>query len=106
MSPNPTRKRRKRRSPEEIIADLQEEIQRVKDRQVARELKQSPAHKSALLAIKSIDKALESAAEEGLTPLRHVLADARKSLGAYLEERGLRLPKVNLPKGPRPRASK
>ena len=98
-----SKKRRKRRTPEQIIADLQEEIRRVKERQVARELKQSPAHKAALSAVKSIDKALDAAAEEGLTPLRHVLASARGSLGEYLEDKGLRLPKVNLPKGPKPK---
>jgi len=106
MAASQPRKRRTRRSPEQIIADLQAEIQRVKERQVARELKQSPAHKSSLAAIKSIDKALEAAAKEGLTPLRHVLADARKTLGTYLEERGVRLRKVKLPKGPRPRSAK
>ena len=106
VSPSQPRKRRKRRSPEEIIADLQAEIERVKNRKVARELKQSPAHKAALMVVKSVDKALEAAADEGLTPLRHVLADTRKSLGAYLEERGLKLRKANLPKGPRPRGGK
>lgn len=98
--------RRKRRSPDQIIADLQEEIRRVKARQKARELKQSPAHKAALSAIRAMDKALAAAAEEGETALRHALADGRKALGAYLEEQGLRLPKANLPKGPRPRAGR
>ena len=98
-----TRKRRKRRSPEEIIADLQEEIRRVRSRQKARELKESPAHKAALAAIKAMDKALEAAAEQGETGLRHALADGRKSLGNYLDKLGLQLPKANLPKGPRPK---
>jgi len=103
MAASQSNQRRKRRTPEEMIADLQAEIDRVKARQAARELKQSPSHKAALSALKSIDNALDSAAEEGLTELRHVLADARKGLGGYLEERGLKLRKANLPKGPRPR---
>ena len=97
------RRRRKRRSPEEIISDLQEEIRRVRSRQRARELKESPAHKAALTAIKAIDKALDVAAEESATALRHALADGRKSLAAYLEKQGLQMPKANLPKGPRPK---
>lgn len=97
------RKRRKRRSAEEIISDLQEEIRRVRGRQKAKELKQSPAHKAALAAIKSVDKALKHAAEEGETGLRHALADARKALGAHMEKLGVALPKASLPKGPRPR---
>ena len=100
-----TRKRRKRRSPDEIIADLQEEIRRVRARQKARELKESPAHNAALSAIRALDKALDAAAAEGETALRHALADGRKALGGYLEAQGVRLPKANLPKGPRPRTS-
>ena len=100
------RKRRKRRSPEEIINDLQEEIRRVRSRQTQRELQESPAHKAAISAVRSIDKALSAAADEGETALRHALADARKAVGTYLEEKGLRLPKANLPKGPRPRTTK
>lgn len=97
------KKRRKRRSPEEIIQDLQTEIRRVRERMAAKELKRSPAIRAAISTIKSMDKALEAAAEEGDGPLRHALADARKALGGHLESRTLRLPKANLPKGPRPK---
>ena len=100
------RKRRKRRSSEEIIADLQEEIRRVRARQKARELKSSPAHRAAMATIKGIDKALEVAADENESVLRHALADARRSLGSYLEKKGIDLPKVSLPKGPKPKELK
>ncbi|MEM7311161.1 MAG: hypothetical protein AAF682_31125 [Planctomycetota bacterium] len=96
-------KRRKRRSPEQIISDLQEEIRRVRDRAKQKELKNSPAMKAASMAVKALDKALDAAAEEGHTTLRHVLAEARKPLGIHLEKQGLRLPKANLPKGRKPR---
>jgi len=98
-----SRTRRRRRSADQIIADLQEEIRRVRARQKARELKQSPAHKAALTAISTIDKALDVAAEHGETALRHALADGRKALATYLEKQGLRLSKANLPKGPKPK---
>ena len=97
------KKRAKRRTSDQIIEDLQEEIRRVRSRQRARELKDSPAHKAAIVAIKAIDKALKIAAEHEETNLRHCLADGRKSLAAYLEKQGLNLPKVSLPKGPRPK---
>jgi hypothetical protein len=96
-------KRRRRRSADEIIQDLQDEIRRVRSRQAARELKESPAHRTALAAVKALDRALDAAAEEGVGPLRHALADGRRALAAYLEAQGVRLPKPNLPKGPRPR---
>lgn len=98
-----TTKRRQRRSPDQIIADLHEEIRRVRARQKAKELKGSPAHKAAIAAAKALDKALRAAADEGATALRHALADGRKSLGTYLETQGMVLPKANLPKGPRPK---
>jgi hypothetical protein len=39
----------------------------------------------------------------GVGPLRHALADGRRALATYLEAQGVRLPKPNLPKGPRPK---
>ena len=100
------KKKRIRRSPEQMIADLQEEIQRLREKAAAKALKESPAIKLTLNSVKTIDKALVEAAEEGNTPLRHALADARRALAAYLEEQGVALPKARLPKGPRPKSAK
>lgn len=96
-------KKRRRRSPEEIIDDLQEEIKRLRAKATAKALKESPSIKLTVTAVKNVDKALDAAAEEGNSHLRHALADARRSLGEYLEKQGMKLPKARLPKGPRPR---
>ena len=96
-------KKRHRRSPEEIIDDLQEEIKRLRDKATARALKESPAIKATLAAVRAIDKGLDEAAKENNGRLRHALADARRSLGSFLEEQGVKLPKAHLPKGPRPK---
>ncbi len=96
-------RKRHRRSIEEQISDLEEEKTRLLDRLKARELKTSPAHKASLGALRRIDKALNIAADEGETNLRHALAEARRALGEYLEKKGVRLPKARLPKGPRPK---
>ncbi len=69
----------------------------------AKALKQSPAIKQAMTALRNIDKGLEAAASENNSHLRHALADARRSLAEYLESQGVKLPKARLPKGPRPR---
>jgi len=98
-----TRKKRRRRSHEEMINDLQAEIKKLRAKAAARALKESPAIKSSLTAIRYIDKGLESAAEEGNSHLRHALADARRAIGGFLEEQGVKLPKAKLPKGPRPK---
>ena len=97
------KKRKKRRTPDEIIADLQQEIRRVRSQQQARERKPSPATKSALAALKAIDKALASAAEHDETDLRHALAEGRRALAAHLVDQGLEVPRVDLPRARRPR---
>ncbi|MFT5287026.1 MAG: hypothetical protein ACI8TQ_003201 [Planctomycetota bacterium] len=97
------RKKRHRRSPEEIIEDLQSEIKRLRAKSTARAIKESPAVKLTLASLRSIDKGLDAAASESNSHLRHALADARRSLSGYLEKQGIKLPKARLPKGPRPK---
>jgi hypothetical protein len=102
-STTPEDKRRIRRTAEQIIADLQQEIERVKVRAAARSMKKSPTAKCLLGAIRMIDSGLASD-EEGTGSLKHVLADARKPLALYCSENGLMLPKPRLPRGRRPSA--
>jgi hypothetical protein len=104
VSEGSSRKKRHRRSPEEIIDDLQQEIKRLRAKSNARAIKESPAVKLTLTAIRNIDKGLDAAASEGNSHLRHALADARRSLATYLEKKGVKLPKARLPKGPRPKS--
>ena len=96
--------RRARRSPEEMIADLEAKIREVKNRAQAKELKQSPSVKEAMKVVRGVDKALKVAAEEGNNALRHALADARKPLAEFLEGQGLKLPKARVPRGRKPKA--
>lgn len=98
-------KKRKRRTDEELIRDLKEKIRAVKERQVTRVLKESPQIKAAAAALRSIDKALAAAADEGDTMLRHVLADTRKPLATHLEQNGYKVPRAQLPRGRRPKGS-
>lgn len=96
-------KTRVRRTDDQIINDLKEKLRQVKLRAAARELKSSAAIKTTLTALRAISKALDAAAEEGETHLRHALADARKPLAEFLGKHGVPLPKANLPKGRKPR---
>jgi hypothetical protein len=104
MAKKATSKKRKRRSDEQLIADLQSRIREVKDRQKSKELLSSPPAKAAVQALTAIDRALEVAAEHSETALRHDLAEARKPLVAALEGRGFKAPKAKLPRGRRPKA--
>ena len=96
--------RRIRRGPEELIAELQEKIKLIEARAAAKQAKKSPATKLALNTVRILDKASTLAEQEANTELRHVLADARKPLAAYLESQGLSLPKGRTPRGRRPKA--
>jgi hypothetical protein len=98
------RARRQRRSPEQMIADLQAKIAEIEQRAAAKQVKKSPAAKASLQAVRLLDKAMDLAAGEGETPLRHALNDARKPLAAFLESQGLRLPKARTPRGRRPKS--
>lgn len=95
--------RRKRRTPEERIADLQKEIEQVKARAAARASKQSPSVRMAVTIVRNLDKALELAKEEDQGVLRHALADARKPLAAFLTSKGIQLPKARGPRGRKPK---
>jgi len=96
--------RRKRRTEEEIIAELQEKIQAVRKRATVKEAKKSPAFKAAFAALKALDRALDVAATEEETLMRHALAQGRKPLAEFLTSKGLQLPKANLPRGRKPKA--
>jgi len=76
QQPKETPARRKRRTIEEQIADLQAKITAIKDREARKQAKADPALRHAAAALRSIDKAL-AASED---------AQVKKSLG---EARGL-----------------
>jgi len=99
-----TNTRRKRRSPEEIIADLQKQIRDVKARAAAKELKQSPAVKKSVAILRAIDKGMELAHEESNSRLHHSLAASRTLLGDHLVKEGMKLPKARMPRGRKPKA--
>jgi hypothetical protein len=98
-------KKRQRRTDEQLIKDLQAKIDSVKGRAATRELKRSPALKAAIAAVRSIDRALATAAEQGESLLRHALADSRKGLVAYLSSQGFKAPKAKLPRGRKPKGA-
>jgi cell division septum initiation protein DivIVA len=86
------RKKRRRRTLEELIADLEQEKDELVERLKTSDLRTSPAHRAALGAVRHIDRALELAAQEDESALRTALAESRRVLGEYLETKGVRLP--------------
>lgn len=82
-------KKRIRRNEEQLIADLELEIQRIKARAAAKTAKKDPATKHTTDAVRSIDLALSSASK----PVhREALSEARTVLVAYLQMEGVKIP--------------
>jgi hypothetical protein len=78
-------KRRTRRTPEQQIADLQAEIERVKRRAEQKKAKRDPTLKHVNGAVRAIDKALKSTSDAAT---RTALNEARATLAACLAMNG------------------
>lgn len=87
--PTTEKKTRNRRTHDEMIADLQAEIERIRKRAAVKKAKKSPALKALTDAVRSIDTALRSA-ESGT--LKKALSEAREPLVAYLAMEGVPVP--------------
>ncbi|HKX45886.1 MAG TPA: hypothetical protein VJP77_04240 [Planctomycetota bacterium] len=85
-------KKRHRRSPEEIIKDLEAEIVRVQAKAAAKQAKQSGEGKAFMLAVKAVDRALAIAQEADDSGMVKSLEAARAPLSERLVAMGLRLP--------------
>lgn len=85
-----------RRSPEQIIKDLEAKIEKVKQRAAAKEaaadVKGSPEGGKFLAAVKAVDRALLVAGEQKNEAMVRALEAARAPLGEHLVSMGVRLP--------------
>jgi len=92
-----------RRTSDQIIKDLQEEIRRVRATAKAKELKDSPGFREAARAIAALDKAHNLAKQEKNSLLRHNLAESRRVLASFLDKAGMPVPKLAMPRGRKPK---
>ena len=83
-----TKRNRKRRTPDQIVADLEAEIERVKARAAAKEAKQSAEGKAFIAAVKALDKAMETAKTEDV---HRALEAARVPISEQMIRMGIRL---------------
>ena len=77
--------KRTRRTPEQMIEDLQAEIERVKARAAQAKVKKDPALRHINAAVKAIDKAADAT---GDAATRKALGEARATVAACLELAG------------------
>ena len=102
MTPTP-KKKRIRRTPEQIIADLEAEIARVKARAAAKDAKAAPEGKPFLAAVKALDKAIEAAQDAGNKEMVQALEAGRAPLSELMVKMGLRAPATRKKRGRRKR---
>ena len=94
--------KRSRRSPEQLIADLEKRINEIKRRAEQRKAKRSPALRHMTAALRSIDKAI-SESDDSTT--RKALDEARSTLSACLALNGVTVAGGAAAGGPRGRRS-
>jgi len=82
--------KKERRTAAQRIADLEAEIAKVKEREAARTMRADPAVKLTAVAVRALNKALAGAEDAELV---QALEAAKAKIAAYLEGRGLRVPK-------------
>ena len=99
--------KRKRRTEEELIADLEAEIKRIRQRAAEAEAKASPDGKAFLAAVKALDKAIDAVKDRDMLK---ALEAARAPLSEQMIKQGPRMPdrgasrSVITPPGPSTRA--
>ncbi len=88
----PTKKERNRRTPDEMVADLEQEIARVRARAQAKKAKATPEGQALIVAVRSIEKAGRVANEAGNEDLVKALDAARAALAPAIVSLGIRIP--------------
>jgi hypothetical protein len=85
-------KKRAHRTADERVAELQAEIERIRARDAAKQVRASDDGKALIVAVKALDKAAATATETGNQDMGAALERARAPLSELLVEMGLRMP--------------
>jgi len=93
-----------RRTPDQIVADLEAKIASVKARAATKEAKAKPEGQALIAAIRALDKATRVATEVGNEEIVTALDSARAPLAPALIGLGLRMPEPRAAKKRRGKA--
>jgi hypothetical protein len=88
-APAPVAKKRVRRSEDQLIADLQAEIERLRVKAASKALKKNPSIRHMNQAVRSIDQASTLSKDAAQ---RQALSEARTLLVSYLQLEGIKIP--------------
>ena len=83
---------RTRRPARTRIDELRREIERIEQREVAREARSTPHGKALMAAVRAVDRATAAARDAEEDDLIAALEAAREPLEQYLEDAGLPVP--------------
>jgi hypothetical protein len=92
-----------RRTPEQIVADLQAKIAAVEARAAAKEARSKPETTAFLLASRAVVKALRDAQAQRNAEMERALEAALATMSAHAVESGIRMPQ---PREPKPSAKR
>jgi hypothetical protein len=87
-----SKKPRKQRTPDQIVADLEAKIADVKKRAAAKKVRQTDEGKALFAAAKALDKATKAAADAGNGTMQKATEAARAVLAEAMIEMGVRVP--------------
>lgn len=94
-------KSRYRRSDDEMILDLKKKIDDLEKRKAAKAMKADPATKEANAAFRALTKAVENSKDSSDSDLKRALSEAQRTLAAYFESKGMKVPKARKPRARR-----
>lgn len=84
--PKAAAKKRSRREPEQLVADLEAKIEAIKVRMARKRAKSNPAVRFTVAAVRNMDKAM-AATTDGV--MRQTLEEARAALTSFLSLQGI-----------------
>jgi len=84
--PKAAAKKRSRREPEQLVADLEAKIEAIKARMARKRAKANPAVRFTVAAVRNMDKAM-AATTDGV--MRQTLEEARSALTSFLSLQGV-----------------
>ncbi len=93
---------RTRRTADERLEALKQQIASIEAREKAKELKDDPTARYAIKVARELNRGVKLAKATKDSALQHAVADAHQAIGSYLEGKGLNVPKARRPRGRRP----
>lgn len=93
---------RTRRSAQERLDALKQQIASIEAREKAKELREDPTAQYAIKVARELNRGAKLAVASKDSALQHAVADAHEAIGGYLTDKGLKIPKPRRPRGRRP----